>query len=130
VRAEDIEKTLTLLLVGGFDMLSQRLGPEWALDPGNDAEYPEAKKVSEPAARIIDRLGGSAIGKYGDWIALAGGIAMLVGPRVYLHLQKAPKRPATKPEQPAARTQPPAPDGGVTKAGSGVLESVAGVVGS
>jgi len=76
---KELKDNINLLLVGGFSLAAARFGAHWNISPD------EANKITEPAVKIMDRLGASEfLGKYGDFLSLAVAAGIIVAPRVMI----------------------------------------------
>lgn len=85
-----LEMNVSMLLMTGFEFTATRLGEHWRVSTE------EAKAISEPATRILQRLGiNETANKYMDYFALLAGIGMVVVPRILI-TQSLPKQTEVK----------------------------------
>lgn len=87
VKRTDFDKTLEsnvrLMLKSSFDFVSSLTqSPLWKVSDE------EIQTISQPLARILARMGATeSMNKYGDYIALATGLIIIVVPRMIIHQQ-------------------------------------------
>lgn len=75
-------ENLGMLLMTGFTIISIRAGDHWKLDEN------EVKAITEPMARIINRLiPAASSSKYTDYALLALGLTMVITPRVMMSME-------------------------------------------
>lgn len=78
---------LRILLQTGFGIASSRLGPHWQLSEQ------EADALAEPITNIMARHDLLKLtGQYGDYIALAAAIGIVIVPKVMISLEQAKAR--------------------------------------
>jgi hypothetical protein len=95
-----LESNIRMLIVTSFTFASTKIHPVWSISDE------EAKSLSEPITRIMQRMGvAETASANADYIALAIAVSIVIIPRVMM----TPKKQKIKPTPPTPPTTQPTP---------------------